>query len=170
MASASFAIVAVLTLALHPRANLRLGPDDARPEFGTLAWFAMLFSAGLASGLLHWATAEPILHYQSNPFLAEGEGPAATLAMRLTVLHWGLHGWALYVLAGLGMAIHAYRHGRPLAFRSALRPVLGPVWVDRWPGHCVDLVAVFGTIGLPLAVILLALGAGLVLDLVRGRL
>jgi choline/glycine/proline betaine transport protein len=125
VAAASFAIVAVAVLAVHPRARIRLGPDDARPEFGTIAWFAMLFSAGLASGLLYWATAEPIL----------------------TVLHWGLHGWALYVLAGLGMALYAYRHGRPLAFRSALQPLLGPVWVDRWPGRCVDLLAVFGTIG-----------------------
>jgi choline/glycine/proline betaine transport protein len=146
VASASLAIVGVLVLALHPRANVRLGPDDARPEFGTLAWLAMLFSAGLASGLLYWATAEPVLHYQGNPFLEAGEGAPHTLAMRLTVLHWGLHGWAFYVLAGLGMAIYAYRHGRPLAFRTALRPVLGPVWVDRWPGRCVDLVAVFGTV------------------------
>jgi hypothetical protein len=47
VATASFAIVAVAVLALHPLARQRLGPDHARPEFGTLTWFAMLFSAGL---------------------------------------------------------------------------------------------------------------------------
>jgi choline/glycine/proline betaine transport protein len=143
------AVVGVVCLALHPRAKARLGPEDSRPEFGTLSWFAMLFSAGLASGLLYWATAEPILHHQGNPFL-EGAGgdakSAVTTAMRLTVLHWGLHGWALYVVAGLGIAIFSYRYDRPLSFRSALYPVLGARHVDRWPGLAVDLVALFGTV------------------------
>jgi choline/glycine/proline betaine transport protein len=66
-------------------------------------------------------------------------------ALRLTVLHWGLHGWALYVVAGLGIAIYSDRHDRPLTFRSALYPVLGR-HVDRWPGLAVDLVALFGTV------------------------
>ena len=142
-------VVGVACLAIHPRAKMRLGPDDSRPDFGTLSWFAMLFSAGLASGLLYWATAEPILHHQGNPFLeAAGADPEAAVrtAMRLTVLHWGLHGWALYVVAGLGIAIYSYRHHRPLAFRSALYPVLGAKHVDRWPGLAVDLVALFGTV------------------------
>ncbi|MEN8181706.1 MAG: BCCT family transporter [Myxococcota bacterium] len=147
---ATLSIAGVAGLAIHPRANVRLGPEDSRPEFGNLSWFAMLFSAGLASGLLYWATAEPILHRQGNPFL-EGPGAvpgdaATTMAMRLTVLHWGLHGWAFYVLAGLGIAIYSYRHDRPLTFRSALYPVLGAKHVDRWPGLAVDLIALFGTI------------------------
>jgi len=146
---ATLSVIGVAGLAIHPRANVRLGPDDSRPEFGYVAWFSMLFSAGLASGLLYWATAEPILHYQGNPFIAMAGGdPAAaavTTAMRLTVLHWGLHGWAFYVLAGLGIAIYSYRHGRALSFRSALYPILGEQ-VDRWPGLAVDLVAVFGTV------------------------
>ncbi len=147
---ATFSVLAVAVLAIHPRTNLRLGPPDSRPEFGTLAWFAMLFSAGLASGLLYWAAAEPILHQQANPFLSEAGGPqqgtAVTTAMRLTVLHWGLHGWAFYVLAGLGIAVAAYRHDLPLTFRSALLPILGKRNLDRWPGHLVDLIALFGTV------------------------
>lgn len=151
VAVASLAVATVALLALHPRANVRLGPPDSRPEFGRLAWFAMLFSAGLASGLLYWATAEPILHHQGNPFLAElgaGAPPEAAVrtAMRLTVLHWGLHGWAFYVLCGLGIAIYGYRHGHPLSFRTAFHPVLGADRLGRWPGHTLDLIALFGTV------------------------
>jgi choline/glycine/proline betaine transport protein len=145
---ATVSVVAVAILAIHPRANVRLGPEDSRPEFGNLSWFAMLFSAGLASGLLYWATAEPILHLQENPFwqgAADGEGAVVT-ALRLTVLHWGVHGWSFYVLAALAIAIYSYRHGHSLSFRSALTPVLGPKWVDRWPGLAVDLLALFGTV------------------------
>ena len=146
---ASAAVGVVAFLAVHPRANVRLGPEGARPEFGNLPWFAMLFSAGLASGLLYWAAAEPILHFAENPFLAAaGGGPDAAVrtAMRITVLHWGLHGWAFYVLAALAISVYSYRHGRPLTFRSALYPVLGPRWIDRWPGQAVDLLALFGTV------------------------
>ena len=47
--------------------RIRLGPDDARPEFSRLSWFAMLFSAGMGIGLLFYSVAEPILHYTSPP-------------------------------------------------------------------------------------------------------
>ena len=71
---ATFSLVVVGILAVHPRGNIRLGPRDSQPEFSRLSWFAMLFSAGLASGLLYWAAAEPILHYQGNPLLVEQGG------------------------------------------------------------------------------------------------
>ncbi|MEE2673680.1 MAG: BCCT family transporter [Myxococcota bacterium] len=148
---ATFSLVVVGILAVHPRGNIRLGPRDSQPEFSRLSWFAMLFSAGLASGLLYWAAAEPILHYQGNPLLVEQGGlprspDAVETALRLTVLHWGLHGWAFYVLVALGIAIYSHRYGLPLTFRSALYPLLGPKYIHRWPGLTVDLIALFGTV------------------------
>jgi choline/glycine/proline betaine transport protein len=152
---ANAAVFGVVLLAIHPLAKGRLGDDDSRPEFSRLSWFAMLFSAGLASGLLYWATAEPIIHLQGNPFLLDpdaqlggggGGVDAIATAMRITILHWGVHGWAFYVLAALAISIYAYRHGQPLTFRTALYPILGPKWIDRWPGTAVDLLALFGTV------------------------
>lgn len=137
--------------AVHPAGRLRLGAEDARPEFSRLSWFAMLFSAGLASGLLYWAAAEPILHAQSNPFLGSSGvggsgGDAETSAMRVTLLHWGMHGWALYVVAALSIAISVYRHDQPLRFRSALYPLLGPEKLEGWLGGSIDLLALLGTV------------------------
>jgi choline/glycine/proline betaine transport protein len=148
---ASVTLFLVTLIGLHPRARIRLGPDDEKPEFSRFSWFAMLFSAGLASGLLYWAAAEPIIHHQGNPLLASaGIEPASEAAvktaMRITLLHWGLHGWGMYVLGGLAIAIYSYRHGRPLAIRSALFPILGEAWIDRWPGRAVDLLALLGTV------------------------
>ncbi|MCZ6659271.1 MAG: BCCT family transporter, partial [Gammaproteobacteria bacterium] len=115
---ASICLLTVVWIGLDPRFNVRLGHDDERPEFTNLAWFAMLFSAGLASGVLYWATAEPILHYQGNPHLVmEGGAPlsaeAAQTAVTLTIFHWGLHGWGFYVLTGLAIAYFAYRRDLP---------------------------------------------------------
>ena len=146
VALATAAIAAVGVLAIWPRANVRLGPEDSQPEFGRLSWFAMLFSAGLASGLLYWAAAEPILHQQDNPFLTGSGDDGVRSALRITVLHWGFHGWAFYVLAGLAIAYFGHRKGYGLSFRTALVPVLGARQVDRWPGRAVDLIALFGTV------------------------
>ncbi len=130
--------------------DVRLGKDDETPDFSTFSWICMLFSAGLGSGLIYWGVAEPMYHIQDNPFLTrEGIEPggleAAAVAIRITNFHWGLHGWALYVLVGLSLAYFSYRKGLPLSLRSALYPILKDRVYGPW-GHAVDLIGVFGTI------------------------
>ncbi|MCP5058888.1 MAG: BCCT family transporter [bacterium] len=149
--TATLSLVGVAGIGCSPLGRVRLGPDRDTPEFGNVAWFAMLLSAGLASGILYWATAEPVLHFQANPFFAlAGIAPATEAAvptaLRITVLHWGLHGWAFYVVIALAIGIQSHRHGRPMTFRIALHPLLGERYVDRWPGLAVDLLALFGTV------------------------
>ena len=148
IALANLAIIVVVLAGLHPAGARRLGAEDERPEFSRGAWIAMLFSAGLASGILYWAAAEPILHMQSNPLLSANPEPgeASRLAMQITVMHWGIHGWAIYVVVALVLGIQSYRHGQPLRFRVVLLPILGETWTHRWPGRSVDLLALFGTI------------------------
>ncbi|WP_428034192.1 BCCT family transporter [Amphritea sp.] len=130
--------------------NLRLGKDDEKPEFGFMTWFSMLFSCAIGTGILFWSIAEPIFHFQGNPFIemagiAPGTAEAAQMAMRITLFHWGLHGWAIYIIVGLTLAYFTYRRGLPLTIRSALYPLLGeriygPI------GHAVDLLAIFSTL------------------------
>ncbi|MEM9623635.1 MAG: BCCT family transporter [Pseudomonadota bacterium] len=144
----SLVLLLAIGLALHPRASRRIGGVQDKPEFSRWSWFAMLFSAGLASGLVYWGTAEPITHFAGNPFLDNGASDmtAATRAVTITIFHWGLHGWGLYVIAGLAIGLTAYRHNRPLSFSSALIPILGEERVDGPLGRVVDLVALYGTI------------------------
>jgi len=142
----AFFLFFVLWLMFSRYGNIRLGDDDEKPEFSYFSWFAMLFSAGMGIGLVFWSVAEPIYHFQSNPFITEGLTPeAAEVAMRLTFLHWGLHPWAIYVVVGLSLAYFAYRKKLPLTIRSVLYPLIG----DRIYGpigHAVDVLAVFGTV------------------------
>ena len=130
--------------------HLKLGKEDDTPDFSTFSWICMLFSAGLGSGLIYWGVAEPMYHIQDNPFLTmDGIEPntveAAVTAIRITVFHWGLHGWALYVLVGLCLAYFAYRNDLPLTLRTALYPVLKDRIYGAW-GNAIDLIGVFGTI------------------------
>lgn len=129
--------------------RIRLGRDDEHPEFGILSWFLMLFSAGMGIGLVFFGVAEPLSHYAAPPeaFGNEpGSTDAARGAMGLTMLHWGLHPWAVYAIVGLGLAYMSFRRGRPLAVRWLLEPLIGRRRVEGWIGHAVDTVAVVGTL------------------------
>ena len=128
--------------------NTRLGDDTDRPEFNNFSWFSMLFSCGMGIGLVFWSVAEPIYHFQGNPFIPEGQEmteDAAKIALRLTFFHWGIHPWATYVVVGLALAYFSYRKKLPLTVRSALYPIFGDR-VKGMLGHVVDLIAVFATV------------------------
>jgi choline/glycine/proline betaine transport protein len=125
--------------------DVRLGRDDDRPEYGTLTWFAMLFSAGMGIGLLFYGVAEPMMHFSNPPVGEGGTIEAARRAVPLTFFHWGIHAWTIYVVMGLGIAYFAFRKGLPLALRSTLYPLLGER-IYGWWGHAVDILAVLGTL------------------------
>lgn len=130
--------------------SVKLGKDDDEPDFSNFSWVCMLFSAGLGSGLIYWGIAEPMYHIQGSPFLERagiepGTVEAGANAILITNMHWGLHGWGLYVLVGMSLAYFAYRKGLPLSLRACVYPVLGDKIYGPW-GHLVDLIGVFGTI------------------------
>ena len=97
-------IAVALVLVFSKYGKIRLGADTDRPEFGYFAWFSMLFGAGIGIGILFWSIAEPMYYLQSNPFVTDDQAmtaEAAQVAMRITIFHWGLHGWALYAILGM---------------------------------------------------------------------
>ncbi len=150
IAFATLILVMTLGLMVSPYGRLRLGGEHEAPEFSNFTWIAMLFSAGLGIGLLFWSIAEPLTHLAGNPFadmdgIAPHTAEAATVALRISIFHWGLHGWAMYSFAGLVMAYFAYRKNLPLTIRSALYPFIGERIYGPL-GHTVDLLAILGTV------------------------
>lgn len=138
--------------------SVRLGTDDSRPEFSNFAWFSMLFSAGIGIGILFFGVAEPVFYlddtgafgYPNNPHADMAGASAigherAIDALRVTVFHWGLHGWAIYVIVGMSLAYFAYRKGLPLALRSALHPFIGERIFGPL-GHLFDILGVLGCV------------------------
>lgn len=143
--SVTFFLGFVLWLLFSRHADVRLGADHDRPEFGTMSWFAMLFSAGMGIGLLFFSVAEPIMHFTSPHYGGEpGSIEAARQAMKTTFFHWGLHAWGIYIVVGLSLAYFAYRRGLPLTVRSAFYPVLGDR-VHGLLGDIIDILAVVST-------------------------
>jgi len=97
---------------------VKLGADDAEPDYSYLSWFAMLFSAGMGIGLMFFGVAEPIFHYTAPPVGQGSTLEAARQAMVITFFHWGLHAWAIYIVVGLALAYFSFRHNLPLTVRS----------------------------------------------------
>ncbi|ERS88488.1 BCCT family transporter [Halomonas sp. PBN3] len=156
-------VILALVLIFTPMGKVRIGGAKATPDFGYPGWFAMLFAAGMGIGLMFYGVSEPLGHYGTAlggismgedgvrtdwaPLGgAEGDQAGAiALAMAATIFHWGLHPWGAYAIVGLSLAIFAYNKGLPLTMRSIFYPILGErVW--GWPGHVIDILAVFATL------------------------
>ena len=136
----------LLFLLVSPFGAIRIGGPTARPEFSRPTWIAMLFSAGMGIGLLYYGVAEPIYHLASRPLgAAAGSVTAYRDASKLTFLHWGLHAWGVYTLAGLALGYAAYNRGEPLSVRSVFLPLFGR-HTRGWPGHVVDVLATVATL------------------------
>ena len=135
----------MLYLAFGSLGELRIGGEDAEPQFAVGSWLAMLFAAGMGIGLVFWGAAEPLSHYFNPPEALEPASmPAARAAMRYAFFHWGLHPWAIYALVGLAMAWFQYnRRGRG-QLSDLLQPLLGRHH-RGWAGRCVDIAAVVVT-------------------------
>lgn len=136
-------LVFIVILAVSRMGTIRLGPSNSTPDFSTFSWAAMLFAAGIGTGIMFFAIAEPVAQYMDPP---TGQGQtiqAAREAIVLTLFHYGVSGWGLYALVGMSMAYFTHRRRQPLAVSSTLRPLLGDR-VDGWMGDVVDTAALVG--------------------------
>ncbi|ARS53015.1 BCCT family transporter [Kushneria konosiri] len=162
LSAANIFVLLAVGLIFTPLGKVRLGGAEAKPDHSYIGWFAMLFAAGMGIGLMFYGVSEPISHYDTAmagitvengmrtdwaPLgAAAGDAAAAReLGMAATILHWGLHPWAIYAIVALALALFSYNKGLPLTIRSIFYPILGErVW--GWPGHIVDILAVFSTL------------------------
>ncbi|KRF05477.1 glycine/betaine ABC transporter permease [Paenibacillus sp. Soil766] len=138
-------LVFAFYLAFSKYGRIRLGKDDDEPEYSTISWFAMLFSAGMGIGLVFWGVAEPLSHYLSPPEGVTGATTdAARLAMRYSFFHWGVHPWAIYTIISLTLAYFQFRKDKKGLISSAFSPLLGKV-SEGGVGAFIDTLAIIAT-------------------------
>ena len=56
-------LIICIGLAVSPFGGIRLGGDDAKPDFRRHSWIAMLFAAGVGIGFMFYGAAEPLAYY-----------------------------------------------------------------------------------------------------------
>jgi choline/carnitine/betaine transport len=145
--SSTFFVIFVIWLAASKYGRIPLGEEGEKPEFGTVSWIAMMFSAGMGIGLMFWGVAEPLSHYASPP---PGTSEAQTdeamqTAMATTMFHWALHPWAIYAVVGIAIAYGTFRKGRKQLISSVFRPLIG-ARADGPVGRVIDILAIFATL------------------------
>ncbi|WP_217971625.1 glycine betaine uptake BCCT transporter [Staphylococcus xylosus] len=141
----TFIVFFCIFLIFSPIGKLKLGKPNDKPEFNTISWFAMLFSAGMGIGLVFYGAAEPMAHYATPPTADPKTTAAYTEALRSTFFHWGFHAWAIYGVVALALAYAQFRKGEPGLISRTLRPILGNK-VEGPIGTIIDVLAVFATV------------------------
>ncbi|MDE0519509.1 MAG: BCCT family transporter [Candidatus Dadabacteria bacterium] len=147
MSACNICALFCLFLILSPLGKVRLGGSDAVPRYSRVTWFSMIFTAGVAIGLLFYGVLEPVYYLQNPPLGIDPSDTKAAQAISISAatFHWGLSAWAFYATAGLGLAFFCYNRGLPLTIRSAFHPLLSErVW--GWSGHLIDTLAIFATL------------------------
>ncbi|MEU4173930.1 BCCT family transporter [Streptomyces sp. NPDC026589] len=147
LAASAFVIFA-LWLAVSRYGKICLGQEGEKPEFRTISWIAMMFSAGMGIGLMFWGVAEPLAHFRTPP---PGTDPAASAeamqtAMATTLFHWTLHPWAIYAVVGLAIAYSAYRMRRRQTISAVFEPLIGKRHAYGGVGRVIDILAIFATL------------------------
>ncbi|MFB6219705.1 MAG: BCCT family transporter, partial [Halobacteriaceae archaeon] len=150
LAAMFLAVAYCLFLLLGPWGEVRLGGPDAEPAYTYPTYFSLVFTAGIAAGIVFWGPAEALFHYRSPPpyFGADPRSGGAVLAaLTYSLFHWGVSAWSAYTVIGVPIAYFVYQRGAPLRVSTILAPFLGVDRLDsRW-GELVDTLAVFATLG-----------------------
>ncbi|MFJ2237103.1 BCCT family transporter [Streptomyces sp. NPDC087859] len=148
MLAASCFVVFALWLAVSRYGRIHLGAEGEEPEFKTVSWVAMMFSAGMGIGLMFYGVSEPLSHYTTPP---PGTTPADSAermetAMATTLFHWTLHPWAIYAVVGLGIAYSTYRKRRRQTISAVFTPLIGEKHANGTAGRVIDILAIIATI------------------------
>ncbi|ELY91735.1 BCCT transporter [Natrialba hulunbeirensis JCM 10989] len=142
-------VVFLLFLIVGPWGKIKLGDED--PEYSFLSFFAMLYSAGFAAGVVFWGPTEGLFYYADpNPLFGVegGTSEAIPLAVQQTLFHWALPQLAVFTIMGIAIGYFAYNYDNvPLRVSSALTPILGKENLDGPLAKIIDILAVFATIG-----------------------
>ncbi|PXW30276.1 UNVERIFIED_CONTAM: choline/carnitine/betaine transport [Williamsia faeni] len=141
--SSTFFVLFALYLAISKYGKIPLGRDGEKPEYRTVSWIAMMFSAGMGIGLMFFGANEPLTHYVDAPPGTDQENVG--VAMATTMFHWGFHPWAMYAVVGLAIAYSTYRCGRGQLVSAVFAPIFGHR-ANGWGGKVIDILAIFATL------------------------
>ncbi|MFF8958461.1 BCCT family transporter [Streptomyces sp. NPDC014894] len=145
---ASGFVVFALWLAISRYGKIPLGQEGEEPEFRTVSWVAMMFSAGMGIGLMFYGVSEPLAHFTSPPPGTDPQdaGDKMEVAMATTLFHWTLHPWAIYAVVGLAIAYSTFRRRRRQTISAVFVPLIGERRAHGGVGRFIDILAIFATL------------------------
>jgi glycine betaine transporter len=136
-------LLLVVAIYISPLGKIKIGGADATPLLSPWRWFAVTVCTTIATGILFWGTAEPMMHLASPP--EAGRANPAVFAMSTLYLHWTLTPYGMYTLAGLLFALVYYNRKQPFAISSLLEPVFG-TGIHKVGGPVIDAICLFALV------------------------
>ncbi len=104
---------------------MKIGGNQAKPILTKWKWFAISICTTIATGILFWGTAEPILHMY-NPGGDPIDNPtsaSAVFSLSTMFMHWTLTPYAIYCIAAIVFAIGYYNHRQSFSLATLLYPI-----------------------------------------------
>ncbi|WP_418638715.1 BCCT family transporter [Winogradskyella sp.] len=133
-------VLALFAIACSRYGNIKLGKPSAKPEYSLWAWTAMLYSAGMGSGILLRAVQEPVFMQQNPPYTSNL--PANTLALEFTFYQWGLTAWAFYGLFALIIGYGLYIRKKKVSISATIEDHIK----SNTARNAVDIITIITTI------------------------
>ncbi|MFS0687677.1 BCCT family transporter [Sporosarcina sp. 179-K 8C2 HS] len=136
----------LLWIAFGKYGKVKLG--SGKPEFSTFSWLALIFTAGIGSGIMYWGIIEWAYYYSSPPYgLDPLSVEAASFASTYGMFHWGFSAWAIYCVPSIPIAYAVYiKKHTSFRLSTACRGIIGDR-ADGLVGKIIDICFMFGLIG-----------------------
>ncbi len=138
--------------------NVKLGGTNAKPQYSTFSWAAMIFTSSCGAWLLVYGFLEPIYILSSPPFqMTPGSEQAFEYAQLYAHFHWGPSAWCIYVPVTIAIGYQVYnRKSTQNSLSGACSPVLHNNRNSIW-SLVIDIIAIFGAIVSPV----ISIGTGM---------
>lgn len=143
-------VLFMIFLLVHPIGSIKLGGEDAKPQYSLWNWFAISLCAGIGTGIVFWGPVEPLLFSeapQANAGIAPATYDAVMWAFDKSYLHWSFAPYACYCVFGVIIAYAFWNLRAPFSVSSAFAPLLGKRVQKKHFKGVVDTIAVFALTG-----------------------
>lgn len=158
-------LILVIPFVFMRYGDIKIGGEDAKPDFKTHNWYFMSISGTIGTGILFWGMGEPIFHFATPP-IASGVEPfsreAAVFAVSQAMWNWSFVQYALCALCAIPFAVLAYNRKKSLSFSSLVECLFGREiqWLTRLI-HIIVIFCLCGAVANSMGVGLMQVGAGL---------
>lgn len=154
----------IIFILISKYGNIRIGGEDAKPEFTRFNWIAMTICGSIGTGLLFWAMGEPLYNFYGPPAYA-GVDPAtreaAIFSVSQVMWQWSFVEFSMYAVCSVAFTVAVYNRRKKLRFNAVLDPVFGRhQWLETLI-HAVMIFAMVGGCANSMGVGLMQIGAGL---------
>ncbi|MEM9704852.1 MAG: BCCT family transporter [Pseudomonadota bacterium] len=142
------AVLLVGAVFVSPLGRVRIGGEAAKPILSRWNWFSITLCTTIATGILFWGSAEPLIHLNAPPNFAGVDArteEAATFAISTLYFHWAITPYAIYLVPSLAFALAYYNLGSAYSLSGPFSVALGAP-VEGRPAALIDALALFALV------------------------